>query len=56
VLVTFAVFADAAALDRHRTMLAASPQWNEATSAVAADLAGPPRTLRLAPTARSLLR
>ena len=56
VFITFAVFADSAALDSHRATLAGSPQWNEATSAAAVYLAGQPRTLRLAPTARSLLR
>ena len=56
VFITFAIFADSTALDRHRATLAGSPQWNEATSAAAVYLAGQPRTLRLAPTARSLLR
>jgi quinol monooxygenase YgiN len=55
VLVTFSAFADAAALDRHRAALAASPRWNAAMKE-AAGLVAPPRTLRLAPTARSLLR
>lgn len=56
VFITFAVFADSAALDRHRATLASSPRWNEAMSAAAIHLAGQPRALRLAPTARSLLR
>jgi hypothetical protein len=56
VFVTFSAFADAAALDRHRAALAASSRWNEAMNAAAVDLAAPPRTLLLTPTARSLLR
>jgi hypothetical protein len=56
VLVTFSAFADTAALDRHRAARAGSSRWNAAMNEAAADLAAPPRTLRLAPTARSLLR
>jgi len=37
-------------------MLAASPEWAAASKAAGAYVAGPPQTLRLAPTARSLLR
>ena len=55
-LVVFSRFADAAALERSRATLAASPQWAEAAKAAAAYVDGPPQTLRLAPTARSLLR
>ena len=56
VLVVFSRFADAAAADRSRAVLAKSPQWAEAAKAAAAYVDGPPQTLRLAPTARSLLR
>ena len=56
VLVTFSAFADASELDRHRATLATSSRWSEAMKAAAPDLAQPPRTLRLTPTARSLLR
>ena len=41
VFVTFAGFADGAALDRHRAALAGSPQWTEATSAAAVYVDGP---------------
>jgi hypothetical protein len=56
VLVVFSRFADAAAADRSRAVLAKSPQWAEAAKAATAYVDGPPRTLRLSPTARSLLR
>ena len=56
VLVIFSRFADAAAADRSRATLAGSPRWAEAAKAAAAYVDGPPQTLRLAPTARSLLR
>jgi quinol monooxygenase YgiN len=56
VVAVFSRFADAAALERTRANLAASPRWAEASKAAAAYVAGPPQTLRLAPTARSLLR
>lgn len=49
-------FADAAALDHFRTTLAASPEWATASKAAGAHVAGPPQTLRLTPTTRSLLR
>lgn len=49
-------FADAAAFDRFRATLAGSPEWAAASKAAAAFVAGPPQTLRLGPTARSLLR
>lgn len=52
----FSRFPDAAALDRTRAALAASPRWAEASKAAAPRLVGPPKSLRLAPTARSLLR
>ena len=56
VLVIFTRFENAAALDRVRAALAASPEWAAASKAAAAYVEGPPQTLRLAPTARSLLR
>jgi quinol monooxygenase YgiN len=56
VLVIFGRFPDQAALDRSRAALAASPQWAEAARSAAAHVEGPPQALRLAPTARSLLR
>lgn len=49
-------FADAAALDRFRAALAQSPEWAAASKAAGAHVNGPPQTLRLTPTARSLLR
>ena len=56
VVAVFSRFPDAAALERTRAALAASPRWAEASKAAASQLAGPPKSLRLAPTARSLLR
>jgi quinol monooxygenase YgiN len=56
VLVIFSRFRDVAALDRFRAALAASERWTEAAKAAATYVEGPPQTLRLAPTARSLLR
>jgi quinol monooxygenase YgiN len=56
VLVIFSQFADPSALDRSRALLASSPEWAAASKAAAAYVQGPPRTLRLQPTARSLLR
>jgi quinol monooxygenase YgiN len=56
VLVVFSRFADAAALDRSRAALAASPRWADAAKAASDYVDGPPQTLRLSPTARSLLR
>jgi len=56
VLAIFGRFPDAATLDRSRAVLAASTQWAEASRAAAAHVDGRPQTLRLSPTARSLLR
>jgi hypothetical protein len=56
VLAIFSRFADAAAQERTRLALAASPQWAAAAKASAAYAEGPPQTLRLSPTSRSLLR
>jgi quinol monooxygenase YgiN len=56
VFVTFSPFADAAAFDRHRAALAGSTRWAAATKAAGPYVAAAPQTLRLAPTARSLLR
>ncbi len=56
VLAVVTRFADTAALDRFRATLAASPEWAAASKAAGAYVNGPPRTLRLSPTARSLLR
>ena len=56
VLVIFTGFADPSALDRFRAVLASSPEWAAASEAAGAHVVGPPQTLRLAPTARSLLR
>jgi quinol monooxygenase YgiN len=56
VLAIFGRFPDQSALDRSQAALAASPRWAEAAKAAAAYVAGPPQTLRLSPTARSLLR
>jgi hypothetical protein len=56
VLAIFSRFADAAAQERTRVALAASPEWAEAAKASAVYVEGSPQTLRLTPTARSLLR
>jgi quinol monooxygenase YgiN len=56
VLVIFSRFAGQPALDSARLRLAASPAWAAASKAAAPYVQGPPQTLRLQPTARSLLR
>lgn len=56
VLVIFTRFADLAALERFRAVLASSLEWGAASKAAGAYVEGPPQTLRLSPTARSLLR
>jgi hypothetical protein len=57
VFVWFARFAGPDQLDRHLEALNQSPQWTkEAQSALSARLVAVPQQLRLAPTARSLLR
>lgn len=56
VLAVVTRFADTAALDRFRATLGASPEWAAASKAAGAYVNGPPQTLRLSPTARSLLR
>ncbi|MEO6967690.1 MAG: NIPSNAP family protein [Rhodanobacteraceae bacterium] len=57
VFVWFAGFADHAAYGRHIAALVNSPRWRESTApALSRRLLQPPQTLRLAPTARSLLR
>lgn len=56
VLAVFTRFADAEAAAELRRTLAASPRWAEAGKTAAARVDGPPKTMRLAPTARSLLR
>jgi hypothetical protein len=55
VLVIFTRFADPSALDRFRAELASSPAWAAASKAAGPHVEGPPQTLRLSPTARSLL-
>ncbi|HET6907441.1 MAG TPA: NIPSNAP family protein [Rhodanobacteraceae bacterium] len=52
----FAGFADHAAYARHLAALTASPEWRVLVPALRRQLLAPPQTLRLAPTARSLLR
>jgi quinol monooxygenase YgiN len=52
----FAHFDDQAAADRHEQALRESAEWQSAMQALAPYLAGPTELLRLAPTARSLLR
>lgn len=52
----FAAFADHAAYARHLAALAASPRWQALAPALRRQLLAPPQTLRLSPTARSLLR
>jgi quinol monooxygenase YgiN len=56
VLAILTRFADAAALDRFRAALATSTEWAAASKAAGVHVEGPPQTLRLTPTARSLLR
>jgi quinol monooxygenase YgiN len=56
VFVLFSVFEDAAAYERHLAALARSKRWTEAAApALTRLLKGPPETLRLSPTSRSLL-
>jgi hypothetical protein len=56
VFVVFATFADGPAYDRHLAALARSTRWSERVApSVAARLKRPPETLRLSPTARSLI-
>jgi hypothetical protein len=52
----FAAFADHAAYARHLAALVASPPWQALAPALRCQLLAPPQTLRLSPTARSLLR
>lgn len=52
----FAAFADHAAYARYLAALAVSPQWQALAHALRRQLLAPPQTLRLSPTARSLLR
>jgi len=56
VFVWFARFADTAAHAAYRAALVAQPGWRELAVALGRHLQGPPQVLRLAPTARSLLR
>ena len=56
VFVWFAAFANHAAYARHLAALAVSPEWQAVAPALRRQLLVPPHTLRLAPTARSLLR
>ncbi|HET9835567.1 MAG TPA: NIPSNAP family protein [Rhodanobacteraceae bacterium] len=56
VFVWFAAFTDHAAYARHLAALVVSPEWQALAPALRRQLLAPPRTLRLAPTARSLLR
>ena len=56
VFVFVSAFEDARAYERHLAELAGSPQWRDgAAKALSHRLIRPPETLRLAPTARSLL-
>lgn len=52
----FAAFADHAAYANHVAALAVSARWRALAPALRRQLLGPPQTLRLSPTARSLLR
>lgn len=52
----FARFRDPAAHAAYRAALVAQPGWRELAVALGRHLQGPPQVLRLAPTARSLLR
>jgi quinol monooxygenase YgiN len=55
VFVLFARFESAAAYDGHLTALARSKRWSAVSQSLSRRLARPPVTLRLAPTARSLV-
>jgi hypothetical protein len=55
VFVFFSRFEDAAAHQRHLSGLARSKSWSAASLSLSRRLSRPPETLRLAPTARSLL-
>lgn len=52
----FAAFGDHASYARHIAALAGSPQWRVLAPTLRRQLLGPPQTLRLSPTGRSLLR
>jgi hypothetical protein len=52
----FAAFADHAAYASHVAALAVSPAWRVLAPVLRRQLLAPPQTLRLSPTARSLLR
>lgn len=54
--VWFAAFTDHAAYARHLAALSGSPEWRALAPALRRQLLASPQTLRLAPTARSLLR
>jgi NIPSNAP len=56
VFVWFARFHDQTAYEAHHAALEQSPEWREQWVLVAGQLKTPPQILRLAPTARSLLR
>jgi hypothetical protein len=56
VFVSLARFASTAAHDAHGTALAASPAWRALEPALTRAFVAPTQTLRLQPTARSLLR
>lgn len=56
VFVWFARFADPADWQAHADALAKSSRWQSAEKTLSAQFAEPARTLRLAPTGRSLLR
>ena len=53
VLVCFTAFADEAAHERHRAMLAESPHWQQLDRELSRHLTGVAETWRLQPTARS---
>ena len=55
VVVFFSAFRDAAAYERHLAELGRSDRWNGTAKALASRLKRPPETLRLSPTARSIL-
>ncbi len=55
VVVFFSAFRDAAAYERYLAELGRSERWNGTAKALAGRLKRPPETLRLSPTARSIL-
>ena len=56
VFVSFSVFPDQVAYDRHLTAIARDSRWTEITKELARRIKGQPEVLKLSPTSRSHLR